>query len=158
MQLEEKQLALEEQNLLLEEAASSQAADAEAGARARRRPRSSRKPRANAQLEARLSALRQLQERVQTQGKVQPWLQKHELDKLPRLWQKLHIETGWETALESVLRERTGALEMSNLDWAQGFFGDAPPAKLALYAPTPSAPPAQPASARPEAVRQPAAS
>ena len=49
---------------------------------------------ANAQLEARLAALKQLQERVQTQGKVQPWLKKHELDGLPRLWQKLQIEAG----------------------------------------------------------------
>jgi chromosome segregation protein len=49
------------------------------------------------------------------------------------LWQKLHVESGWETALESVLRERTSALEVSNLDWAKAFFGDAPPAKLALY-------------------------
>ncbi len=87
----------------------------------------------HAQLEARLAALRQLQENVQTEGKVAPWLNKHELGKLPRLWQKLSIEQGWETALESVLRERTGALEMSNLDWAKAFFSDAPPAKLSLY-------------------------
>ena len=87
----------------------------------------------HAQLEARLAALRQLQESVQTEGKVAPWLDKHELGKLPRLWQKLSIEQGWETALEAVLRERTGALEMSNLDWAKAFFGDAPPAKLSLY-------------------------
>jgi chromosome segregation protein len=51
------------------------------------------------------------------------------------LWQKLHIDHGWETALESVLRERTSALEMSNLDWAKAFFNDAPPAKLALFTP-----------------------
>ncbi len=87
----------------------------------------------HAQLEARLAALRQLQESVQTEGKVAPWLNKHELGKLPRLWQKLSIEQGWETALEAVLRERTGALEMSNLDWAKAFFSDAPPAKLSLY-------------------------
>jgi chromosome segregation protein len=88
-----------------------------------------------AQLEARLLALKQLQEKVQTQGKVQPWLEKHELGRLPKLWQKLHIEAGWETALESVLRERTASLEMSNLDWAKAFFNDAPPAKLAVYSP-----------------------
>jgi len=76
-----------------------------------------------------------LQEKVQTQGKVQPWLEKHELGGLPKLWQKLHIEQGWETALESVLRERTASLEMSNLDWAKAFFSDAPPAKLAVYSP-----------------------
>ncbi|MEY3979527.1 MAG: chromosome segregation protein [Pseudomonadota bacterium] len=87
----------------------------------------------HAQLEARLAALKQLQENVQTEGKVAPWLNKHELGKLPRLWQKLSIEPGWDVALESVLRERTGALEVSNLDWAKAFFGDAPPAKLSLY-------------------------
>jgi chromosome segregation protein len=137
MQLEEKQLQLEEQNLLLEEAASRQ----EPGEQERREAHAQvqQESAANAKLEARLSALRQLQERVQTQGKVQPWLQKHELDKLPRLWQKLDIETGWETALESVLRERTGALEISNLDWARGFFGDAPPSRMALYTPSNSA-------------------
>ncbi|TDK68637.1 chromosome segregation protein SMC [Sapientia aquatica] len=88
---------------------------------------------ANAQLEARLAALTQLQASVQSEGKVQPWLAKHELTNLPRLWQKLHIKDGWETALEAVLRERTQALEVSNLDWAKAFFGDAPPAKLAFY-------------------------
>ena len=134
MQLEEKQQALEEQGMLLEEATEQQqrieqersAAQAQVNAETS----------ANAQLEARLSALKQLQERTQTQGKVQPWLQKHELDTLPRLWQKLHIEQGWEMALESILRERTTALELSNIDWSKAFFNDAPPAKLALYSPS----------------------
>ena len=87
----------------------------------------------HAQLDARQTALKQLQESVQTQGKVQPWLQKHELAGLPRMWQKLHVQAGWENALEAILRERTAALELSNLDWAKAFFSDAPPAKLALY-------------------------
>jgi len=134
MQLEEKQLQLEEQGLTLEEAAARQPAVEEE--RREAHAQVAQESGANAKLEARLSALRQLQERVQTQGKVQPWLQKHELDKLPRLWEKLDIETGWETALESVLRERTGALEISNLDWARGFFGDAPPARMAVYTPS----------------------
>lgn len=97
----------------------------------------------HAQLEARLAALRQLQENVQTEGKVAPWLNKHELGKLPRVWQKLSIEQGWETALESVLRERTGAIEMSNLDWAKAFLSDAPPAKLSLYTLSGTAAPAE---------------
>jgi chromosome segregation protein len=97
------------------------------------------------QLEARLAALKQLQENVQTEGKIQPWLERHELDSLPRLWKKLHVEAGWETALEAVLRERLAALEVSNLDWVKAFASDAPPAKLAFYAPplagaTPAAP------------------
>jgi len=103
-----------------------------------------------AQLEARLTALKQLQESVQTEGKVQPWLDKHELAQLPRLWKKLHIEPGWEPALESVLRERLAALEISNLDWVKAFASDAPPAKLAFYSPPPAARPIEaPASLRP---------
>jgi chromosome segregation protein len=87
------------------------------------------------QLEARLAALKQLQENVQTEGKIQPWLDRHELGALPRLWKKLHVEAGWETALESLLRERLAALEVSNLDWVKAFASDAPPAKLAFYSP-----------------------
>ncbi|HWJ93482.1 MAG TPA: chromosome segregation protein SMC, partial [Telluria sp.] len=143
MQLEEKQQALEEQSMLLEEATEQQERIELERAEAHKAVQS--ESAASAQLEARLSALKQLQDRVQTQGKVQPWLEKHELAALPRLWQKLQIEDGWETALESVLRERTGALEMSNIDWAKAFFSDAPPARLALFAPAPGA--VQPAAA-----------
>jgi chromosome segregation protein len=140
LQLEEKQQAQEELGYHLEEALEQQPTleDERQAAQAQVNTETA----ANAQLEARLNALRQMQERVQTQGKVQPWLQKHELDALPRLWQKLNIEAGWETALESVLRERTSALQMSNIDWAKAFFSDAPPAKLALYAPSTAVPPA----------------
>ncbi|WP_428852980.1 chromosome segregation protein SMC [Imbroritus primus] len=92
-----------------------------------------------ASLEARLTALRQLQESVQTDGKIQPWLDKHGLGELPRLWKKLQIEAGWESALEAVLRERLAALEVSNLDWIKAFAADAPPAKLAFYSPPPAA-------------------
>src|SRR5260370_4884352 len=88
------------------------------------------------QLEARLAALKQLQENVQTEGKIQPWLDKHELGSLPRLWKKLHVEAGWETALESVLRERIAALEVSKLDWMKSVATDAPPHHIASYSPT----------------------
>jgi chromosome segregation protein len=137
LQLEEKQQMLEEQAMLQEEAAAQQ--EQMEAERAAAHAQVQLETSANARLEARLGALRQMQERVQSQGKVQPWLQKHELDGLPRLWQKLQIEEGWENALEAVLRERTGALELSNLDWAKAFFGDAPPARLALFAPMPGA-------------------
>ena len=138
LQLEEKQLALEEQTMLLEEASERQ--DAVEQERKDAHAQVQQESSATAQLEARLAALRQVQDRVQTQGKVQPWLEKHELSGLPRLWQKLDIEEGWETALEAVLRERSGALEVSNLDWAKAFFSGAPPARLALYSPAPGAP------------------
>jgi chromosome segregation protein len=144
LQLDEKRQQQEEAAMQLEEA-QEQAPKMEQARRAAQEQFNAESA-GLAQLEARLSALKQLQENVQTQGKVQPWLQKHELAGLPRLWQKLQIDQGWETALESVLRERTSALEVSNLDWAKAFFNDAPPAKLALFSPgVVAAAPAEPA-------------
>ncbi|RJF95384.1 chromosome segregation protein SMC [Noviherbaspirillum saxi] len=137
MQLEEKQATLEEAREQLEAAQEQQPKLEEERRTAQQQVNTETAN--NAQLEARLNALKQLQENVQTQGKVQPWLKKHELGDLPRLWQKLHVDQGWETALESVLRERTSALEVSNLDWAKAFFSDAPPAKLALFTPNETA-------------------
>jgi len=138
LQLDEKQQALEEQTMVQEEASERQeSVEAE---RREAHAQVQQEAGTNAKLEARLSALKSMQERVQTQGKVAPWLQKHELGGLPRLWQQVQVEEGWETALEAVLRERTGALEVSNIDWAKAFLNDAPPARLALYSPAPSAP------------------
>ncbi len=88
-----------------------------------------------ADLSARLEALRALQEKVQTEGKLKPWLAKHGLDGLQGLWTKVHIEAGWETALESALRERLNALEVGRIETVRAFADDAPPAKLAFYTP-----------------------
>ena len=83
---------------------------------------------------ARLEALRALQEKVQTEGKLKPWLDRHGLSGLQGLWTQVHIETGWETALEAALRERLNALAVGRLDTVRAFAADAPPAKLAFYA------------------------
>jgi chromosome segregation protein len=88
-----------------------------------------------ADLSARLEALKTLQEKVKTDGKLQPWLQRHGLDHLQALWNRLHIEPGWESALEGALRERLGALEVGRLELVRAFAQDAPPAKLAFYTP-----------------------
>ncbi|RDI18146.1 condensin subunit Smc [Pseudacidovorax intermedius] len=101
-----------------------------------------------AELSARLEALRALQEKVKTDGKLRPWLAKHGLDGLQGLWSRLHVEPGWEAALEAALRDRMGALEISRLEMARAFAADAPPAKLSFYTP-PSAPAAASAGAMP---------
>ena len=94
-----------------------------------------------ADLSARMEALKALQEKVKTDGKLQPWLAKHGLDTLQGLWSRIHIEQGWESALEAALRERLGALEVSRLEMVRAFGSDAPPAKLAFYtAPAAAAP------------------
>jgi|CXWL01.1.fsa_nt_gi chromosome segregation protein len=87
-----------------------------------------------ADIGARLEALRALQDKVQTEGKLKPWLERHGLSGLHGLWQQVHIEPGWETALEAVLRERLNALAVGRLDTVRAFAADAPPAKLAFYA------------------------
>ena len=98
-----------------------------------------------ARLEARLSALVKLQEDVQKKGSLQPWLKEQGLDTLSRLWQKVHIESGWETALEAVLRERLTGIEVRSLDHVTALAAHAPPARLAFYQlPVPG--PAQPGS------------
>ena len=88
-----------------------------------------------AELSARLDALKALQDKVKTDGTLQPWLAKHGLDHLQGLWTRIHIEQGWESALEAALRERMGALEVSRLELVRAFAQDAPPAKLAFYSP-----------------------
>ncbi|WP_310615287.1 chromosome segregation protein SMC [Limnohabitans sp.] len=94
-----------------------------------------------ADLSARLEALKALQEKVQTDDKLKPWLAKHGLDGLQALWSRIHIEAGWENALEAALRERMASLEVSRLDIVRAFQTDAPPAKLAFYtAPSASGP------------------
>ncbi len=59
---------------------------------------------------------------------------------LPRLWKKLHVEAGWEAGARiGAARAACTRCEVSNLDWVKAFATDAPPAKLAFYAPPPPA-------------------
>ncbi|MEN9316497.1 MAG: hypothetical protein RIS35_2890 [Pseudomonadota bacterium] len=90
-----------------------------------------------ARIEARIGALRQLQDRAQSQGRIAPWLARHGLESMARLWQRLRIEDGWETALESVLRERVESLEVGRLETVAGLAVDAPPAKVAFFSAQP---------------------
>ena len=89
----------------------------------------------HAELSARHEALKALQEKVKTDGKLAPWLARHGLEGLQGLWSRIHIEPGWENALEAALRERLAALEVSRLDMVRAFGADAPPAKLAFFSP-----------------------
>jgi chromosome segregation protein len=103
-----------------------------------------------AQIEARILALRQLQERAQSQGRITPWLEKHGLNSLGRLWQRLRIEDGWETAIEAVLRERVEAMEVGQLEHVAGLVqSDAPPSKVAFYSARPGGMPSASSQLRP---------
>ena len=102
-----------------------------------------------ARLEARLTALVKLQEDVQRQGDLQPWLEKQGLAELARLWQKLAIESGWETALEAGLRETMAGLEVRQLEGLAALVSDPPPSRLVFY----QVPPAGQAPARPDGLQ-----
>jgi chromosome segregation protein len=90
----------------------------------------------HAQLSARLAALQALQEKVQVEDKVKPWLARHGLETLAGLWTRIRIEPGWESALESALRERLSALEVGRLETVRAFAADVPPARLAFFTAT----------------------
>lgn len=92
-----------------------------------------------AQADARFLALKQIQERSQTQGKAEAWLKKYELADLPPLWRRLQIESGWEMALESVLGDRLFARELSRLEWVDSFMSDPPAARISFFTVPPSA-------------------
>ena len=87
-------------------------------------------------IEARLQALTQVQTNVEANARLDPWLRAQGLENLPRLFRKLVVEPGWETAFESVLRERVQGVEVGRLDTVGGFEADAPPARVAFYSTT----------------------
>jgi len=95
----------------------------------------SQETQAVAELGARLEALKALQAQLKTDGKLLPWLGRHGLDSLPPLWQRLHVEPGWESAIEAALQAQLGALEVSRLEMVRAFVTDAPPARLAFFSP-----------------------
>jgi chromosome segregation protein len=87
-------------------------------------------------IEARLAALRQVQASVEADTRLDPWLAVQGLDGLPRLFRKLTVEQGWETAFEAVLRERVESVEVGRLDTVGGLVASAPPSRVAFFSTT----------------------
>ena len=90
--------------------------------------------------EAQLSTLRQVQEGIAEDGELRGWLERNSLSRMPRLWQKLRIDAGWETAVEAVLRERLRAHEISATTVLGGLAGEAPPGKTSVFVSAPADP------------------
>jgi chromosome segregation protein len=63
-----------------------------------------------AETRARHDALVQLQSKVARGGEIGEWLKARGLAEAKPLWQQIQVESGWETAVEAVLRERFSAL------------------------------------------------
>jgi chromosome segregation protein len=86
-----------------------------------------------ARMQARLHALSELQANVEADERLDPWLRTHGLDSLPRLFKRLEVEAGWESAFETVLRERIEAIEVGKLDTLAAFEAAAPPSRVAFF-------------------------
>ena len=86
-----------------------------------------------ADLSAKVDALKNLQSSVLENGRLKPWLKKHGLEGLSALWSQLHVQEGWETAVESALRERVGSYQVTRLESVQSFDQDPPPVKVVFH-------------------------
>ncbi|MFN4148051.1 MAG: chromosome segregation protein SMC [Rhodocyclaceae bacterium] len=80
---------------------------------------------------ARHEALVQLQSRVGQGGDLEKWLADLGLAGAEPLWQALEVESGWETAVEALLRERLMAVPAS-LEALQKALTTPPPATVTL--------------------------
>jgi chromosome segregation protein len=86
--------------------------------------------REHAAAEAQLATLRQIQAETENNVPLREWLERQGLGSAARLWQKLRIEAGWETAVEAVLRERLHALQA---DAIHREISERPPAKASVF-------------------------
>jgi len=85
--------------------------------------------------EARRVALEQMQARTSQSSGLPQWLQRHGLaDALP-LWKRIHVEAGWEDAVEAVLREHLNAIAADDASKLADWLRDRPDAKLTVLLP-----------------------
>ncbi len=82
--------------------------------------------------QARQAALEQMQTRSQQSGKLPEWLRRHSLENAPPLWQTIHVEAGWEDAVEAVLRERLSAIACDDPGKLGEWLSDRPEARLSV--------------------------
>ncbi|WP_300285588.1 chromosome segregation protein SMC [Nitrosomonas sp.] len=90
-----------------------------------------------AQAYARCDVLQRLQDRIGDNQDLNAWMARLQLDGLPRLWQQIVVEAGWETALEAVLRERIQAVVVDQLEQILDWEAHRPSAKWSVCAPVP---------------------
>lgn len=85
--------------------------------------------RALAQAEAQITSLSKIQQAMGQESKLEGWLKTAGLSSADRLWKRIGIDKGWETALESALGARLNALLQTR---GAGQKGDRPPASIIL--------------------------
>ena len=84
-------------------------------------------------IEAEKAARERLQQHFSHDENLEGWLTKHALNANSRLWRAIKIEKGWESALESVLRDRLSALALNRLEEAESWPDDLPPWNFTVF-------------------------
>jgi chromosome segregation protein len=83
--------------------------------------------------QAQRATLEQIQAAAEDNAPLREWLERNGLAALPRLWQLVRIDPGWEAAVESVLRERLHALDLGEAARLDAVAGDVPPVKAGIF-------------------------
>ncbi len=86
-----------------------------------------------ASLEAALKALEAQQAKLDTDSKLKEWIQVHGLERGERLWQAIHVEAGWDDAVEAALGVRLNAVKLSDDSALPQLLRDAPPGNFAVF-------------------------
>jgi len=89
--------------------------------------------REHAALEAQLKALQAQQAKLDTNAKLVEWVQSRGLERAERLWQLIHVEPGWDDAVEAALGVRLNAVRLANDDELPSLLQDAPPGNFAVF-------------------------
>jgi len=82
---------------------------------------------------ARLGVLVGLQRQIDGSVTAQSWLGEHGLDDNLRLWQAIRAESGWEAAVESVLRAKLHAVYIASQEELQRLACELPSTALTLF-------------------------
>ncbi|QJR09964.1 Chromosome partition protein Smc [Usitatibacter rugosus] len=91
------------------------------------------KTREVANLEAALKALESQQAKLDNNSKLADWARQHALDRSERLWQAMHVEAGWDDAVEAALGVRLNAARLSDESNLSSLLRDAPPGNFAVF-------------------------
>jgi chromosome segregation protein len=86
-----------------------------------------------ASLEAALKALGAQQAKLDTDSKLKDWIQAHGLERSERLWQAIHVEAGWDDAVEAALGVRLNAVKLTDDGALPQLLRDAPPGSFAVF-------------------------
>ena len=86
-----------------------------------------------ASLEAALNALQAQQAKLDTDSKLKDWIETHGLARAERLWQAIHVEAGWDDAVEAALGVRLNAVKLADDAALPSLMRDAPPGNFAVF-------------------------